>query len=48
MGQSGSLSDQEAMDVAEYFAHMARPDFTGKEKTGLIAVNPKMLGIKPS
>jgi thiosulfate dehydrogenase len=32
LGQGGSLGDQEALDVAEYFAHMARPDFVGKEK----------------
>ena len=32
LGQGGSLGDQEALDVAEYFAHMARPDFIGKEK----------------
>ena len=32
LGQGGSLGDQEALDVAEYFAHMARPDFIGKDK----------------
>ena len=30
LGQGG-LSDQEAVDVAEYFSHMPRPDFPGKE-----------------
>lgn len=29
LGQGG-LSDQEAVDVAEYFSHMPRPDFLGK------------------
>jgi len=28
----GALSDQEAVDVAEYFTHMARPDFPDKLK----------------
>lgn len=32
LGQGGSLSDQQAIDVAEYFSHMGRPDFTGKDK----------------
>ncbi len=31
LGQGG-LSDQEAVDVAEYFTHMPRPDFPGKVK----------------
>ena len=31
IGQGG-LSDQEAVDVAEYFSHMPRPDFAGKVK----------------
>ncbi|NLH83351.1 MAG: c-type cytochrome [Phyllobacteriaceae bacterium] len=31
LGQGG-LSDQEAVDVAEYFSHMPRPDFAGKVK----------------
>lgn len=29
LGQGG-LSDQDALDVAEYFSHMPRPDFAGK------------------
>lgn len=29
LGQGG-LSDQDAVDVAHYFSHMARPDFAGK------------------
>jgi len=29
LGQGG-LSDQDAVDVAEYFSHMPRPDFAGK------------------
>jgi len=32
LGQGGGLSDQEAVDVAEYFSHMGRPDFTEKTK----------------
>ena len=31
LGQGG-LSDQEAVDVAEYFTNMPRPDFAGKVK----------------
>lgn len=31
LGQGG-LTDQEAIDVAEYFTHMERPDFAGKVK----------------
>lgn len=32
LGQGGTLTDQEAYDVASYFTAQARPDFTGKEK----------------
>lgn len=31
LGQGG-LSDQDAVDVAEYFTHQPRPDFAGKDK----------------
>lgn len=31
LGQ-GTLSDQEALDVAQFFAHQPRPDFAGKDK----------------
>lgn len=31
-GQGGTLSDQDALDVAEYFSHMPRPDFAAKTK----------------
>lgn len=30
LGQGGVLSDQDAVDVSEYFTHMPRPDFAGK------------------
>lgn len=30
LGQGKTLSDQEALDVAEFFSHMPRPDFAGK------------------
>jgi thiosulfate dehydrogenase len=30
LGQGGALSDQDAVDVAEYFSHQPRPDFPGK------------------
>ncbi|KIZ40907.1 MULTISPECIES: c-type cytochrome [Rhodopseudomonas] len=40
LGQGG-LSDQEAVDVAEYFTHQPRPDFPGK-------VNDWPKGKKPS
>ncbi len=29
-GEVGTLTDQEAIDVSEYFTHMPRPDFPGK------------------
>ena len=29
-GDQGTLTDQEAVDVSEYFTHMPRPDFSGK------------------
>ncbi len=32
LGQGGALSDQDAVDVAEYFSHQPRPDFPGKVK----------------
>jgi len=32
LGQGGVLSDQEALDVAEYFTHQPRPDFPDKVK----------------
>ncbi len=32
LGQGNGLSDQEAVDVAEYFSHMPRPDFAPKVK----------------
>jgi thiosulfate dehydrogenase len=31
LGQGG-LTDQEAVDVAEYFSHQPRPDFANKHK----------------
>ena len=30
LGQGGSLTDQEALDVAEYFTHQPRPVYSGK------------------
>lgn len=30
LGAGGVLSDQDALDVAEFFTHMPRPDFAGK------------------
>jgi len=32
LGQGGVLSDQDALDVAEYFSHQPRPDFPAKVK----------------
>lgn len=32
LGQPNTLTDQEAVDVAEYFTHLSRPDFPGKSK----------------
>jgi len=32
LGQPNSLTDQEAVDVAEYFTHLGRPDFPAKRK----------------
>lgn len=31
-GEGGVLSEQDAVDIAEYFTHQPRPDFTGKDK----------------
>ena len=31
LGQGGTLTDQEAFDVALYFTQQPRPDFTGKQ-----------------
>ena len=41
LGQGGSLTDQEAVDVAEYFSHMGRPDFTDKSKDWPNGEKPK-------
>ncbi len=40
-GQGGVLTDQEAVDVAEYFTHMPRPDFAGKVKDWPNGKKPK-------
>jgi thiosulfate dehydrogenase len=32
LGQGGQITDQEAVDVAEYFTHQPRPDFPAKVK----------------
>ena len=32
LGQGGTLTDQEAVDVAEFFTHQPRPDYPGKAK----------------
>jgi len=32
LGQGGALTEQEAVDVAEYFSHQPRPDFPAKAK----------------
>ncbi len=40
-GEGGVLSDQDAVDVAEYFTHMPRPDFPGKEKDWPNGKKPK-------
>ncbi len=32
LGQGEALSDQDALDVAEYFTHQPRPDFPAKDK----------------
>ena len=29
-GQGGMLSDQDAVDVSEFFTHQPRPDFPGR------------------
>jgi thiosulfate dehydrogenase len=31
-GQGGTLTEQEAFDVAAYFTHEPRPDFAGKDR----------------
>lgn len=40
LGQGG-LSDQDAVDVSEYFTHMPRPDFAGKVKDWPTDPKPK-------
>ncbi len=40
-GEGNVLSDQDAVDVAEYFTHMPRPDFPGKEKDWPSGKKPK-------
>lgn len=40
-GAEGTLSDQEAVDVAEYFTHMPRPDFAGKASDWPSGKKPK-------
>lgn len=40
-GEGGVLSDQDAVDVAEYFTHMPRPDFPGKENDWPAGKKPK-------
>ncbi|MFH1805196.1 MAG: c-type cytochrome [Pseudomonadota bacterium] len=41
LGQGGVLSDQEAVDVSEYFTHMPRPDFPGKVNDWATTKKPK-------
>lgn len=40
-GHGGVLSDQDAVDVAEYFTHQPRPDFAGKVKDWPNGKKPK-------
>ena len=40
-GQGGVLSDQDAVDIAEYFTHQPRPDFAGKVKDWPEGKKPK-------
>jgi len=40
-GRDGTLSDQDAVDIAEFFTHMPRPDFPGKEKDWPNGKKPK-------
>jgi thiosulfate dehydrogenase len=32
LGQAGTLTDQEAYDIADYFIHLDRPDFAGRDR----------------
>ncbi|MCO7727532.1 c-type cytochrome [Brucella intermedia] len=41
IGQVGVLTDQEAIDVSEYFTHTPRPDFAGKVKDWPNTKKPK-------
>ena len=41
LGQGSSLNDQEAVDVAEYFSHIGRPDFADKLKDWPQGEKPK-------
>lgn len=40
-GQGGWMSDQDAVDVSEFFTHMPRPDFEGKENDWPSGKKPK-------
>lgn len=40
-GEGGVLSDQDAVDIAEFFTHMPRPDFAGKDKDWPNGKKPK-------
>lgn len=40
-GQGGWLTDQDAVDVSEFFSHMPRPDFEGKENDWPSGKKPK-------
>lgn len=40
-GEQGTLTDQEAVDVAEYFTHQPRPDFAAKHKDWPSGKKPK-------
>jgi thiosulfate dehydrogenase len=41
LGQGGTLSDQEALDVADYFTHLARPVYQFKAKDWPLGDKPK-------
>lgn len=41
LGHGKNLSDQEAVDVAEYFSHIGRPDFADKKKDWPQDAKPK-------
>ena len=48
LGQGGTLTDQEAFDVAMYFTQQPRPDFAGKQNDWPAEASRRTRGIDAS